>query len=149
MAKDFFTGAEQELIVEAIRKAEKNTSGEIRLHVESQCPGKDPLKRARWWFEQLKMHETTQRNGMLFYLATADHLLAIVGDQGIHDQVGGNFWNEERDLMIEGFRQGKGIESLCEAIRRAGEKLKVFYPYQKNDENELDDQISFGNDQPS
>lgn len=141
-AKDFFTLAEGESIVDAIKAAELNTSGEIRVHLEEKA-GKDAYDRAKQVFDKLKMHQTEQRNGVLFYLATQDKKFAILGDKGIDDVVPEDFWNSTRDLMQEHFRNGRFVEGLTEGIASAGEQLKKYFPYQSDDVNELDDEISY------
>ena len=141
-AKDFFSKAEGERIVAAIKAAELNTSGEIRVHLEEKA-GKDPYERAQKVFDKLGMGKTEQRNGVLFYLATADKKFAVLGDKGIDDVVPDNFWNSTRDLMQEHFRNGRFVDGLTEGIDNAGEQLKKFFPYQSDDVNELDDEISY------
>lgn len=143
MAKHFFTTAEQNGIIEAIKQAELNTSGEIRLHIEAHCKT-DAYERARQVFEQLGMHATDQKNGVLFYVAYEDHKLAILGDKGIHEKVTQQFWEEEKELLRSYFKQNKYAEGLSIAINKAGEKLQAYFPYQKNDTNELSNDISFG-----
>jgi len=144
MSKTFFTSQEQDQIIESIRMAELNTSGEIRLHIEANCEG-DAYERAKILFEQLGMHATEQKNGVLFYLAYANHKFAILGDKGIHEKVSQQFWDEEKDLLVSYFKQQKFAEGLCLAIAQAGEKLKQYFPYQSDDTNELSNDISFGN----
>jgi uncharacterized membrane protein len=143
MAKHFFTKAEQNDIIDAIKQAELNTSGEIRLHVEAHCK-KDAYERAREVFEQLGMHATDLKNGVLFYIAYEDHKLAILGDKGIHEKVTQQFWEGEKELLRSYFKQNKYAEGLIIAINKAGEKLQAYFPYQKNDTNELSNDISFG-----
>ncbi len=138
-----FNKKQQESIVEAIRLAELNTSGEIRLHVEPQCRG-DSYERGLQVFAELKMHETVQKNGVLFYLAYKDKKFSIVGDEGIHNIVKDVFWNEVRDILTLHFKQNNFTEGLVEGIAKAGEKLKSFFPYQSSDSNELSNDISFG-----
>ena len=88
MAKEairkFFTEPQEEQIINAIRQAELNTSGEIRVHIEENCKG-DAVDRATQVFGELSMHETELRNGILFYIATEAHKFSVIGDQGIHD----------------------------------------------------------------
>ncbi len=144
MAKDFFTKEQKTLIVNSIKQAELNTSGEVRVHIEDRCKI-DVLDRASTVFAKLKMHETKLRNGVLFYLAVKDRKFAILGDRGINAKVHENFWNEIKDLMADKFSQGKFAEGLAEGIIKAGEQLKNYFPYQSDDVNELDDEISFGN----
>ena len=143
MIKDQFSEREREAIVQAIAKAETNTSGEIRIHIEKKC-ALDPVKRAIEVFEKLEMHKTELRNGVLIYLATKDQKLAIVGDKGINDVVPDHFWDDERDLMTSHFKNGQFTEGLVKGILKVGEQLKEAFPYQKDDINELSNEISFG-----
>ncbi len=141
-AKDFFTDIDQQQIIEAIKRAEKNTSGEIRVHIEDYKK-KNVLDRAAYWFKKMGMHKTALRNGVLFYLAVDSKQFAILGDVGINQKVGDDFWNEIRDVMIAHFKNGKFTEGLSKGIEMAGEKLKQFFPYQSDDVNELSNDISF------
>jgi len=140
---DHFTKEQQEMIVEAIKQAEHNTSGEIRVHIEKKCKI-DVLDRAANVFAMLKMHKTELRNGVLFYLSLEDRKFAILGDAGINAKVPDNFWDSVKEAVLEQFKQGNQAEGLIKGILMAGEKLKTHFPYQKNDINELSDEISFG-----
>lgn len=142
-ASQFFTTEQKKELTEAIKAAELNTSGEIRLHVEMRCK-EDVLDRAAFVFEELNIHETEQRNGVLFYLAITDKKLAILGDKGINAAVPVGFWDSIRDLMVSHFKEGLYTDGLTKGIRLTGEQLKEFFPYQKGDVNELSDDISFG-----
>lgn len=143
MAKNSFTEEEKNRIVKAVIDAEKNTSGEIQVHIEKHCK-EDVLERATTVFSILKMHKTKLRNGVLFYLALEDHKFAILGDAGINSVVPDNFWDEIKDHLTSRFKEGKLTEGLCEGISMAGKQLKDHFPIQKDDINELPDEISFG-----
>ncbi len=145
MAAEFFTSTQQQAIVEAVKQAELNTSGEIRVHLEKKCKG-DVLDRAAYLFEKLNMHQTELRNGVLFYLAVEDHKFAILGDGGINAQVPENFWESIKEHMQQQFRADNFTEGLAEGIVMAGEQLKKHFPYQQDDVNELSDEISFGDE---
>jgi len=140
--ENFFSTEEKKQITDAIAEAELNTSGEIRLHMEGKCKI-DVLDRAAYIFEKLEMHETAQRNGVLFYLAVNDRKFAIIGDSGINQLVAADFWNETKETMLEFFKEEKFAEGLSKGILMAGEQLKTNFPYQSNDVNELSDEISF------
>lgn len=140
--ENFFSKEEKKRITDAIAEAELNTSGEIRLHAEGHCKI-DVLDRAAYVFEKLKLHETAQRNGVLFYLAVYDHKFAILGDGGINQLVPENFWDEIKETMLDYFKEGKFADGLAKGILMAGEQLKAHYPYHKDDINELSDEISF------
>lgn len=144
LGKKPFNKIEEQLILNAIKAAENNTSGEIRLHIEPRCKTDDTYERAIDLFEELGMTETKDRNGVLIYMAIDDKKFAIIGDEGINDVVPENFWNNTKDLMIEQFKQGKIAQGLVAGIQDAGEQLKAFFPYQKDDTNELPDDISYG-----
>jgi len=139
----FFKEEEKEAIVEAIKRAEKNTSGEVRVHIESKCKGSE-LSRAAQVFKILGMHKTKQRNGVLIYLAFKDRKFAVIGDAGINEVVPEDFWEEIKVLLLNRFAERKFGKGIASAIDKIGEKLAEFFPYQTDDVNELPDEISFG-----
>ena len=141
-AASFFTKEQQAHILNAVKEAELETSGEVRVHIETTCY-EDVLDRAAWVFKKLGMHRTVERNGVLFYLAVDDRKFAIIGDAGINSRVPAGFWDEVSDLMTKNFREGKFTDGLSEGIIRAGKQLKRHFPHRKNDINELSDDISF------
>ena len=130
-------------VVAAIRAAESATSGEIRVHVEARSGG-DPLAAARRWFVILKMHRTALRNGVLFYVAVDDKAFAVLGDDGIHGKVGGEFWDGLRDILREEFARGEFAAGLTRAIAAAGDGLSRHFPHRAGDRNELPDGLSRG-----
>ena len=141
--KNFFSKEEKDAIHKAILNAELDTSGEIRVHIESKCKG-DVLNRAAYLFEKLGMHKTELRNGVLIYLAVELRQFAIIGDQGINATVPENFWDNIKTKMAEHFANGDFIEGLAIGIAMTGKQLKKHFPHQVNDINELPDEISFG-----
>ena len=141
-AASFFTKEQQSEILASVKEAEKSTSGEIRVHIETSCQ-EDVLDRAAWIFSKLNMNKTAERNGVLIYLAVRDHKFAIIGDSGINAKVPVGFWDEIKELMQNSFREGKFTEGLSRGIILAGSQLKAHFPYNKEDVNELSDEISF------
>ena len=139
----FLSKEEEQQVVQAIQSAEHQTSGEIRVHIESVCKG-NVLDRAAWLFKSLKMHKTAQRNGVLIYLSTSDRKFAIIGDAGINAVVPAGFWDDVKELMIGNFSKGEMVEGFVAGIGKVGEKLKAFFPYQEDDVDELSDEISYG-----
>lgn len=142
-AANFFPKEEKEQIKAAIKEAETNTSGEIRVHIENQCR-EDVMDRAAWWFGRLEMHKTEKRNGVLFYLAVRDRKFAILGDAGINAVTPDDFWEKISAVMAEQFSEGSFAAGLSQGILMAGEALKSHFPHQEDDVNELSDEISFG-----
>ena len=143
--KDFFTEEEKLQIIEAVRNAEKRTSGEVRVFVESRCSYMDAIDRAKEIFVELKMHETVDRNAVLVYIALKDHQLAIFGDEGIHSKLGNDYWNAEVKKMISNFNKENYAEGIQEVVTDIGEALTQLFPYNNNtDKNELPDDIIFG-----
>ena len=142
--KRFFSQEEEERMVEAIRSAEMQTSGEIRLYVESHCKMVNPLDRAKELFIQLEMEKTQDRNGVLLYFAMKDRQLAILGDEGIHARLGQEFWNNEIRTIIADFKQKNFVDGICHMIEDVGNALKLNFPYTSDDKNELSDGIVFG-----
>jgi uncharacterized membrane protein len=143
MIKNFFTKEQREDIRQAVLNAELDTSGEIRVHIESTCTG-DVLDRAAFIFAKMGMQKTEKRNGVLFYLAVNNRRFAVMGDKGINAVVPEDFWDDTKNILLNHFREGRFTEGLIEGITLVGTKLKNHFPYQTNDVNELSDDISFG-----
>ena len=141
-ASSFFSKEQQDHIRAAIKKAEATTSGEIRVHIETQVSG-NVLDRAAWIFRKIGMHRTAERNGVLFFLAVNNKKFAVIGDEGINKKVPEDFWDNLKQLLQEHFAEGKFTEGLAKGILMAGSQLKEHFPYRENDINELPDDISF------
>ncbi|MCI5082867.1 MAG: TPM domain-containing protein [Saprospiraceae bacterium] len=138
----FFNKEQEDQIIRAIQEAEKNTSGEIRVHIEADAEG-DIVELSTIIFQKLGMHKTALRNGVLIVLAPERKEFAIIGDKGINEKVSEHFWEDERDLMQAHFKGGQFAEGISLAIQQIGAKLKQFFPYEQGDENELPDDISY------
>jgi len=143
--KPFFSPEENERIVESIREAERQTSGEVRLFVESRCTYVDALDRAKEIFENLKMEETEFRNGVLFYVAIEDKQLAIFADSGIHEATGNEYWKNVVHEILSVFSKNDIVGGITTTILSIRQGLKSHFPYEmKMDKTELPDDISFG-----
>jgi uncharacterized membrane protein len=134
--------ADQQLITDAIAKAELKTSGEIRVHLELECK-EDVMDHAAYIFNKLGMNKTKERNAVLFYLAIQSHHFAVIGDAGIHAKVGDDFWEKVKNECILLFKQEKWAEGLSAGILECGNQLKTHFPFHKDDTNELSNDISF------
>lgn len=141
--EDFLSKAEEQEIVEAIRVAEKNTSGEIRVHLE-KTTSMAAIERAVEVFNLLEMYATKDANGVLIYVAVKDKQFAICGDKGINEKVGADFWNSTKDTIANHFKNGNFKQGLVDGILKAGEQLKHHFPYQDDDTDELSNEISIG-----
>ena len=141
--EDFLTKAEEQEIVEAIGVAEKNTSGEIRVHIEKET-SIAAIDRAMEVFRSLNMENTQERNGVIIYVAVKSHQFAIYGDQGINEKVADDFWNSTKEIMQDHFKNGNFKQGLIDGILKAGEQLKTHFPFQDDDKDELSNEISKG-----
>ncbi len=143
--KEFFSADEKERIVEAIRLAERETSGEVRVFVESKNPFVNPIDRAAEIFFKLKMQDTEHRNGVILYVATKHKELALFGDEGIYKAVGHEYWNNAVKNMLALFSSNNICEGMVQCIGQIGQTLKEKFPYSPTDDkNELPDEIVFG-----
>jgi len=140
--EEFLTAEEETQVIEAIRKAEKNTSGEIRVHLESKNKEKPSMAYVWEVFNKIGMTDTKQKNGVLFYVDVNHHTFTIIGDEGINKVVPNNFWEQIKQKVIHHFKLGQYAKGLIEGILMVGEQLKIYFPYHKNDTNELPDEIS-------
>jgi uncharacterized membrane protein len=133
---------EKEKVIAAIKQAELNTSGEVKVHIEENCSEADPFERAKQVFQHLSLDTTAQRNAVLFYLAHVDRKFAVLGDIGIDQVVPPNFWESTRDTLRMYFAQNDFSGGLQMGIKEAGLQLKKYFPYQSNDINEISNEIS-------
>ncbi len=143
-AEDYFTPHQKNVIVAAIKQAEKQTSGEVRVFIESKCSYVNAIDRAKELFEKLDMHKTEERNAVIVYVALKHRQLAIFGDAGIYEKVGQKFWDEQLKQMLQHFNREDFVEGIATVVKEIGEALHQHFPYQKNDVNELPDDIVFG-----
>lgn len=141
--EDFLTTIEEQEVIEAIRIAELNTSGEIRVHIEKTSKG-DATNRALEVFHLLKMDNTKLQNAVLIYVAVEEKTFVIYGDKGINDVVSKNFWDSTKDIMQSQFKAGNFKQGLVEGVAKSGEQLKKYFPYKVSDTNELTNEISKG-----
>jgi uncharacterized membrane protein len=146
-AERLFRAEDFTAMTDAVRQAEAATSAEIRVHLERRVhrlplQRPDPLRRAVKVFAHLGMHLTAQRHGVLIYLAVEDRKLAIVGDEGIHRQVGDAYWESVRDLMIARLREGRALEAVTAGVAEVGRVLARHFPRRPGDRNELTDEVS-------
>ncbi len=142
-AVDFLSEAERRQVQEAIGEAEKLTSGELRVHLEDRIED-DVLDHAAFVFNELGMHRTEERNGVLIYICVADRRIAVIGDAGINSKVPEGFWQDVVSVLQLHFAAGRRAEGLCEAAHMIGAKLSLYFPVKANDTNELSNDISFG-----
>lgn len=141
--EDFLTSEEEQEIVAAIGKAEKNTSGEIRVHIEKET-SIAAIDRAVEVFHHLHMGNTQERNGVIIYVAVKSKQFAIYGDKGINEKVTDDFWDSTKDVMAKQFQDGNFKQGLIDGVLNAGDQLKTHFPYQDDDINELSNEISKG-----
>jgi len=141
--EDFLSEEEEQEIVKAIRIAEQNTSGEIRVHIEKSTQI-DAFNRAMDIFHFLKMDNTKLENGVLIYVAVEDKNFVIYGDKGINDVVSNDFWDNTKDVMQSHFKTGNFKQGLIEGVLKAGKALETYFPWKQDDTNELSNEISKG-----
>ena len=139
--EEFLNQKQEKQIVKAIRTAELHTSGEIRVHIENTTK-KEAITRATEVFYYLKMDETKNKNGVLFYLAVADKKFALIGDENIHKKVPNDFWNHTKNIVLKEFKIAHFTSGLVKGILAIGKELKQYFPFKEDDKNELSNAIS-------
>jgi uncharacterized membrane protein len=138
--RPFLSPADLHEVARAVGEAEGRTSGEIRVHLDARCPG-DPLARAVELFERLGLTRTALRSGVLLYVAVEDRKLAVIGDAGVHQRVGPEYWDRLRAALVAHFREGRPRDGLVAAVREVGETLARHFPRAPDDRNELSDEV--------
>ena len=142
-AEELLSPADLERVRDAVRQAEERTSGEIRVHLDDTIVD-DVLDHAAFVFEELGMHRTKDRNGVLIYVSVAERRAAVVGDAGINARLPDGYWNETLSVILEQFKADRYAEGLCMGVQRLGEQLRAHFPREADDRNELNDDISIG-----
>lgn len=138
--RNFFTKEEKDKIISTIRDAEKKTSGEVRVYLERKSP-QDLMKRAKEVFEKLGMTRTKRKNGVLLYLCLNKRQFVILGDRGINEKVGKDYWKDVVTRVERHFAQGEFVMGATQGIREIGEKLQTHFPWERGDTNELSNAV--------
>lgn len=139
---NFLTDIEMASLVEAIKTAEDHSTGEIRIHIDSNTDENNAAA-AIDVFKTLRMDKTSERNAVLFHVNFEQHYLTIIGDEGIHEKVHQNFWDTMHDTMTSEFTQGNYYKALYNAVMETGIELKKYFPILGENPNELPNEITF------
>ena len=139
---DFIPSDGQRRIADAITAAERHTTGEICVHVTPRCRG-NVMKRAARTFNRLHLYTTKRRNAVLIFVAYEDRKFAILGDTAINEAVPEGFWDGEVEELGRFLKAGRQVDGLCEIIAHMGEKLSMYFPGERDDENELSNEVTF------
>lgn len=139
---DFLNADEQRRIEQAIEAAERDTSGEICVHVTRRCKA-DPVKAAERVFNRLGLYRTRRRNAVLVLVAYESRRFAIIGDSGINEAVPSGFWESEKDTLAAYLAQGRAADGLCRVVAEIGSSLRQYFPPNEVDNNELSNQITY------
>jgi len=135
---------DREKIKEAIQNAERRTSGEICVSVAPFFWGRIE-KAADKAFLRMGMTRTKDRNGVLFFVVPARRKFVVLGDRGIHERVGQDFWHRIVAVVSEKFRERDFTSGLVRGIEEVGEQLAAHFPYDPaTDKDELPDDVDFG-----
>lgn len=143
---DFISPEEGKRITEAIAEAERHTSGEICVHVTPKCSG-DMMKKAEQKFNKLGLYKTERRNAVLLFIAYKSRKFAIVGDTGINKVVPADYWHQEKETLAKFLKAQRPADGICEVVRQLGESLSKYFPEEKNDINEISNEVTFDEDE--
>lgn len=143
LTKSFLGALDHERIVKAIGEAEARSRGEVRVHVSGQAAD-DPETAAVRQFEALGMTKTAERNGVLLFVAPASQAFAVVGDRGIHERCGPDFWKDVASAVEADFKAGRYTDGIVKGVTRLGDALATHFPRPAGatDRNELPDQVT-------
>jgi uncharacterized membrane protein len=142
--KEFLSRLDHDRIVAAIAAAERSTSGEIRVFIQRGELKEDALTFAEQKFQALQMHKTAERNGVLIVVAPRAQKFAVIGDEGVHQKCGAEFWERLVQTMRERFQREEFTAALIGAIESAGELLAQHFPRQRDDRDELPNEVIEG-----
>lgn len=138
----FLTDQQIASLVEAIQSAEEHSTGEIRVHIDSNTEN-DNAKTAFKIFEKLCLNQTVEKNAVLFHVNFEQKYLTIIGDTGIHEKVHQSYWNHLHDYITAEFAKGNYYKALKSAILETGLELKKYFPVTGENPNQLSNEITF------
>ncbi len=138
----YLTDSQLTSLVDAIKTAEAQSTGEIRIHIDSNSEGEN-AQVAFQVFQEVCKDQTAEKNAVLFHVNFEQHYLTIIGDEGIHKKVCQQFWDLMHDQMTAQFAKGNFFEGLKDAVLATGEELKKYFPINGENPNELSDEITF------
>ncbi|MDR3023662.1 TPM domain-containing protein [Chryseobacterium sp.] len=139
---NFLTNQQIASLVEAIQSAEDHSTGEIRVHIDSNTDNRD-AKTAFEVFKKLDMDKTAERNAVLFHVNFEQKYLTIIGDIGIHEKVKQTYWDHLHDYITAEFAKGHYYQALKSAILETGLELKKHFPVEGENPNQLSNEITF------
>ncbi|UKB78996.1 MULTISPECIES: TPM domain-containing protein [Chryseobacterium] len=139
---NFLTNQQIASLVEAIQSAEDHSTGEIRVHIDSNTENRD-AKTAFDVFKKLDMDKTADRNAVLFHVNFEKKYLTIIGDIGIHEKVRQSYWDHLHDYITAEFAKGNYHKALKSAILETGLELKKHFPVEGENPNQLSNEITF------
>ena len=141
-AKRVEQGIDIAAVEQAIRAAERRTSGEIRIAIAHAWHWGDVGVAAERAFRRLRVSGTRERNGVLIFLAPARRRLSVIGDTGVHAKVAPDFWAKVVETMTADFRGGDLTAGVVAAVELLGNTLAAAFPPRAGDVNELTDSVS-------
>lgn len=139
-AREFLNQLRHQDIVEAIREAEKKTSGEIRVFITRKSID-EPVPAAQEHFTAMGMDKTRDHNGVLIFVAPRAHKFAVIGDAAVHARCGDDFWRQLAHEMSGHFRKSEFTTGIVHGVRKAGELLAQHFPRRPGDANQLPDEV--------
>jgi len=131
-----FPSATLDAIEQAVGRAERTHSGEIRFVIETSLAPlhvlNDRPSRARALdvFAQLRVWDTEYNNGVLIYVQLADRDVEIIADRGLQGRVSPAEWESVCRLMEEHFRAGRYKAGSIAGIDAVGTLLSRHFPSQ-------------------
>jgi len=138
--RTFLSRIDDGAVVAAIVRAEKKTSGQIRVFV-SHHKVVNAVSAAQRHFLRLGMDRTRGHNAVLIFVAPKSRQFAIIGDQAVHERCGEEFWKRVAGEMTEYFRQSQWTRAIVHGVATAGSVLAEHFPSEPGGGNELPDRV--------
>jgi putative membrane protein len=88
-------------------------------------------------FYRHRLAETRDRTGILLFISVYERRAVVLADKGINLKVPQDSWRQVVDLIVQGIRDGRPAEGLCEAVTRCGQIVTSQFPVRAGDKDEL------------
>lgn len=145
IVEKYFSDSDLKEIASNINVVEKETAGEVRLCVQIKKSfferKRSPREIAIRQFLKMGMHKTKHRTGLLIYILLDDRKFEILADDGINRIIEISTWESIEDTVRQEFKDGNYLQGVLHCINLIGEKLKIHFPNEDGDTNELSNEV--------
>ena len=98
-------------------------------------------RRALETFQRQRVRDTSGGTGVLIYVSLYEHVVRVIGDDGVAAQLSSDSLETICTLVVDGLKRGQPADGLRQAVKKTGELLAPHLPPTAGDANEIANQL--------